>query len=139
LSGKTTPAYMAPEMIAEKPCTTKVDMWALGVILYQFFSNQLPFEDAKSKGKIYSINRSASIGQQPQDISVLQISAGTNINIDTMKQISENEPAPLPSTVPPFIKEIIAKLLDKNPKNRPDAKGLLNKDEIKPYIQKIIT
>jgi serine/threonine protein kinase len=37
---------MAPEMIAEKQSTTKVDMWALGVILYQFFSNHLPFEAA---------------------------------------------------------------------------------------------
>jgi serine/threonine protein kinase len=34
---------MAPEMVDEKPSTTKVDMWALGVILYEFFSNQLPF------------------------------------------------------------------------------------------------
>ena len=46
MSGLTTPAYMAPEMIAEKQSTTKVDMWALGVILYQFFSNHLPFEAA---------------------------------------------------------------------------------------------
>ena len=43
LQGLTTPAYMPPETIAEKESTTKVDMWALGVILYQFFSNQHPF------------------------------------------------------------------------------------------------
>ena len=35
---------MAPEMIVQKPSTTKADMWALGVTLYQFFSNKLPFE-----------------------------------------------------------------------------------------------
>jgi serine/threonine protein kinase len=56
-----------------------------------------------------------------------------------MKLIRESKPAPLPSTVPPFIKEIIAKLLDKNPETRPDAKELLIRDEIKPYIEKIIT
>jgi serine/threonine protein kinase len=89
LSGKTTPAYMAPEMIAEKPSTTKVDMWALGVIIYELFSNQLPF-----KGPTFN---------------------------DTMNLIREKEPAPLPSTVSPFIKEIIAKLLDKNPETRLDA------------------
>ena len=89
MSGKTTPAYMAPEMIAEKPSTTKVDMWALGVIIYELFSNQLPF-----KGPTFN---------------------------DTMNLIREKEPAPLPSTVSPFIKEIIAKLLDKNPENRVDA------------------
>ena len=40
----TTPAYMAPEMIVKNESTTKVDMWALGVILYQMFANKLPFE-----------------------------------------------------------------------------------------------
>ena len=69
--------------------TTKADMWALGVILYQFFANQLPFEAANY--------------------------------YDTMKLIRESEPGPLPSTVSPFIKEMIGKLLDKNPENRPDA------------------
>ena len=44
LSGMTTPAYMAPEMIIQKESTTKVDMWALGVIVYQMFANRLPFE-----------------------------------------------------------------------------------------------
>jgi serine/threonine protein kinase len=107
LSGLTTPAYMAPEMIANKLCTTKVDMWALGIMLYQFFSSQLPFEADSHYGM--------------------------------MKLISESEPAPLPSTVSPFIKEVIAKLLDKNPETRLDAQELLLKDEIRPYIQKIIT
>jgi serine/threonine protein kinase len=107
LEGLTSPAYMAPEIVDEKPSTTKVDMWALGVIFHQFFSNQLPF-----KGE----NR-----------------------FETMNLIKNSEPAPLPSTVPPFIKEIIAKLLDKNPETRPDAKALLIRDEIKPYIEKIIT
>jgi serine/threonine protein kinase len=68
-------------------------MWALGVILYQLFSNKLPFE-AESY-------------------------------FETMKLISESEPAPLPSTVSPFIKEIITKLLKKNPESRPDAKEFL--------------
>jgi serine/threonine protein kinase len=34
MNGLTTPAYMAPEIIAGKPSTLKDDMWALGVILY---------------------------------------------------------------------------------------------------------
>ena len=43
-NGQTTPAYMAPEMILGSPSTPKVDMWALGVILYRFFTNKHPFE-----------------------------------------------------------------------------------------------
>jgi eukaryotic-like serine/threonine-protein kinase len=85
----TTPAYMAPEMIFQKQSTTKIDMWALGVILYQLFSNKLPFEAASY--------------------------------FETMKLISESEPAPLPSSVSPFIKEIIINLLCKDPEARSDA------------------
>jgi serine/threonine protein kinase len=57
---------------------------------------------------------------------------------DTMKLIRENEPASLPLTVSPFIKQIISQLLDKNPETRPNAEELLNISEIKPYITKII-
>ena len=85
----TTPAYMAPEMIFQKQSTTKVDMWALGVILYQLFSNKLPFEASSY--------------------------------FETMKLISESEPAPLPSSLSPFIKAIITNLLKKDPEARPDA------------------
>lgn len=34
LAGKTTVAYKAPEVIAEQPSTSKVDIWALGIISY---------------------------------------------------------------------------------------------------------
>jgi serine/threonine protein kinase len=39
---------MAPETIVDSPSTTKVDMWALGVILYQLSANKLPFEAANT-------------------------------------------------------------------------------------------
>jgi serine/threonine protein kinase len=35
---------MAPETIINAASTTKIDMWALGIILYQLFSNKHPFE-----------------------------------------------------------------------------------------------
>jgi eukaryotic-like serine/threonine-protein kinase len=85
----TTPAYMAPEMTLGSS-TPKVDMWALGVIVYRFFSNRLPFKAV--------------------DL------------LDTMKLIKENEPAPLPSTLSPFVRLTISQLLNKNPENRPNAK-----------------
>lgn len=62
---------MAPEMIEKIPSTTKVDMWALGVILYQLFGNKLPFEASNY--------------------------------FDTMALIRYSDPAPLPSSVSPFI------------------------------------
>ena len=34
MGGQTSPAYIAPEVIKNEPPTTKVDMWALGIIFY---------------------------------------------------------------------------------------------------------
>lgn len=34
MGGQTSPAYIAPEVICNKPATIKVDMWALGIILH---------------------------------------------------------------------------------------------------------
>jgi NIMA (never in mitosis gene a)-related kinase 1/4/5 len=39
-----TPYYLSPEMVEGKPYSTKADVWALGVVLYQLCSYKLPFE-----------------------------------------------------------------------------------------------
>eukprot|EP01028_Stygiella_incarcerata_P011468 TRINITY_DN649_c0_g1_i7.p1 TRINITY_DN649_c0_g1~~TRINITY_DN649_c0_g1_i7.p1 ORF type:complete len:745 (+),score=150.32 TRINITY_DN649_c0_g1_i7:75-2309(+) len=38
-----TPLYMAPELVQEKPYTNAVDLWSLGVILYELFYGVPPF------------------------------------------------------------------------------------------------
>ncbi len=38
-----TPYYLSPEMVEGKSYSTKADIWALGVILYQLCSLKLPF------------------------------------------------------------------------------------------------
>ncbi len=55
LNGYTTPAYIAPEILYQNLSTKKVDMWALGVILYQFFANKLPFEEVNNHDTMISI------------------------------------------------------------------------------------
>eukprot|EP01138_Halocafeteria_seosinensis_P012959 gb/GECG01013237.1/.p1 GENE.gb/GECG01013237.1/~~gb/GECG01013237.1/.p1 ORF type:complete len:1672 (+),score=171.85 gb/GECG01013237.1/:1-5016(+) len=40
---KGTPLYMAPELVREKPYDYRVDLWSLGVILYELFSGEPPF------------------------------------------------------------------------------------------------
>lgn len=42
-SVKGTPAYMAPELIAEERLSAAVDQYALGVILYELLTRRLPF------------------------------------------------------------------------------------------------
>ncbi|CAD8060806.1 unnamed protein product [Paramecium sonneborni] len=40
---KGTPLYMAPELVQEQPYDHTVDLWSLGVILYELFVGQPPF------------------------------------------------------------------------------------------------
>jgi 3-phosphoinositide dependent protein kinase-1 len=38
-----TAEYVSPEMIESKKTTFSSDLWALGIILYQFFHGKTPF------------------------------------------------------------------------------------------------
>lgn len=40
---KGTPLYMAPELVREQPYNHTVDLWSLGVILYELYVGQPPF------------------------------------------------------------------------------------------------
>ena len=39
-----TPGYMAPEIIMEEDYTDKSDLYSIGVMMYQFYFNSLPFD-----------------------------------------------------------------------------------------------
>ena len=42
-----TPAYMAPEQWAGAPCDGAVDVWALGMILFEMLTGRLPYKETK--------------------------------------------------------------------------------------------
>jgi serine/threonine protein kinase len=44
-----SPLYMAPELVARRAYTEKVDVWSLGVITYQLMSGRTPFESTNLK------------------------------------------------------------------------------------------
>ena len=54
-----SPPYMAPELIAGKPCSGRVDQYSLGVTLYQLLSGRLPF-DAPTGAGIFLQHMTAS-------------------------------------------------------------------------------
>ncbi|KAI9906106.1 hypothetical protein PsorP6_014255 [Peronosclerospora sorghi] len=54
---KGTPLYMAPELVQEKPYTHTVDLWSLGVILYELAVGKPPFYTDKIVPLIHMIVR----------------------------------------------------------------------------------
>ena len=49
-----TPNYMAPEIISGKGYSYTVDLWSLGVVLYEFMAGFVPFgEEAEDPYEIY--------------------------------------------------------------------------------------
>ena len=49
-----TPHYMAPEIITGKGYSYNVDLWSLGICLYEFMCGGVPFaEDAEDPYEIY--------------------------------------------------------------------------------------
>ena len=89
-SGLGSALYMAPEQMRNaKDCDERADVWAIGVILYELLSGEVPF------------------GGQ----SVHQVVA--NVLDQNRKKLSERVPA-----VPPEIEKLVEECLVLDPKNR---------------------
>ena len=58
---KGTPLYMAPELVQEQPYNHTVDLWSLGVILYELFVGQPPFYTNSIYSLIQKIVRDAIV------------------------------------------------------------------------------
>ncbi len=85
-----TPAYMAPEQLAGKEVTTRSDIYALGLVLYEIFTGRRVFE-ASSLDELRRLHES---------------SAPTNPSLH-IKEID------------PQIEKLILRCLDKDPSRRP--------------------
>jgi serine/threonine protein kinase len=61
-----TPNYLAPEIIRRSATDSRVDMFALGVMTYEVFTNQLPWEKAQSLQTLLSHMNSP--GRDPKEL-----------------------------------------------------------------------
>lgn len=89
-----TPYYLSPEMVEGKSYSTKADIWALGVILYQLCSFKLPF-DASSlpvlalkilKGSFPPISNIYSKEMKALILQMLQVDQKKRPSIDAILQ-----------------------------------------------------
>jgi serine/threonine protein kinase len=95
-----TPDYLAPEMVLEKGHNEKLDVWTLGVLLYELVVGRAPF----------------SPNPAIKDKRMAEKELRKNIMECKLK---------FPPEVSSVCKEIIKKLLQKEPKNRPSCEEAL--------------
>ena len=84
-----TATYMAPELVVGKDADIRSEVWAYGVVLYQLFTGELPFDGAYEQAITYSI-----LDEEPTPV----------------KERAEN--------IPSYVEEIINKCLQKKPEER---------------------
>jgi cGMP-dependent protein kinase len=64
-----TPHYMAPEIIAQKGYSYSVDLWSIGICLFEFLFGYVPFaEDAENPYEIYEEIMKTSQIKYPKNI-----------------------------------------------------------------------
>ena len=71
-----TPHYMAPEVISSKGHSFPVDIWALGIILYELVCGYMPFDSKKNDPlEIYSniLNSTVAFPEYIKDNDVIEI------------------------------------------------------------------
>jgi len=84
-----TPAYMSPEQVQGHEVDDRSDLFSLGCVLYAMIAGQSPFRGAHA--------------------------------FDAARRILEHTPPPLTEIneeVPPFLSDIVSRLLEKDPRNR---------------------
>jgi hypothetical protein len=81
---------MAPEQLAGQPATTKTDIYALGLVLFEMFTGRRAF-DAKTLGELVALH-----------------SSGTNVT-----------PSSVVPDLDPAVERIIERCLEKDPARRP--------------------
>ena len=108
--------YMAPEIIKEQPYDKSVDIWALGILLYEMFYGFSPFQ-AKDSNDVTNGGDSNDLGTQEVFYNIINHKLIFN---DSIRKINND------------LKNLILEMLEPKIKKRFNIKDILNS----PWIRK---
>lgn len=106
-----SPLYMAPELVNRQPYTEKVDVWSLGVIVYQLLSGRTPFE-------------ADSIKRIDSNINHKKVTFETS-NRENWDEVSAEA------------KQFISKCLNRDASKRPSIRELFREPWIANYLARV--
>ena len=55
ISFRGTPHWMAPELIRAEKCSSKVDVWSFGVVIWELMTRQEPYKNLNSNQVIFGV------------------------------------------------------------------------------------
>jgi TolB-like protein len=80
-----TVRYMSPEQVHGENVTHQTDIWALGVVLYEMITGQLPFKKENDHATIYAI-----LNEEPEPLARLQPNAPVELTQVVNKAMAKN-------------------------------------------------
>lgn len=103
-----TPAYMAPERIADGTVDGRADLFSLGVVLYKMLSGRMPFEGSTASAVLAAISRG-----KPVPLSSVAPEIGADV-ADLVMRLVADDPAARPTDAATVVAEAarLRKFLD---------------------------
>lgn len=117
-SGVGTPLYYSPELCREEPYNDKSDVWALGCVVYELATLQLPYQATNAVALAGEEERRREIRNKKKR-RMLCVSLPSDI-LCAAKIVHEAH-RPLPRCYSIELQFLVDRLLDKEPRHRPAA------------------